>query len=54
MSVTSALLPLAAAGVSVVIAAAFACAEVGLSRVSRVRVEELLADAVPAPPAWPR
>ena len=44
MSATSALLPLAAAGISVMLAAAFACAEVGLSRVSRVRVEELLAD----------
>ena len=44
MSATTDVVPLVAAAVSVVLAAAFACAEVGLSRVSRVRVEELLAD----------
>ena len=54
MSTVSDVLPLVAAAASVVLAAAFACAEVGLSRVSRVRVDELVTQGLPGAPRLAR
>ncbi|MCW2543447.1 MAG: domain containing protein [Frankiales bacterium] len=47
VSPTTYVVPPAAAVVFVAVAGALACAEVGLSRISRVRVEELVSDGIP-------